>query len=37
LTPVLIKTPSVKYKYEFLGWNTTEPRDYEEDKVSEAD
>ena len=36
-TPVLIKTQSVKYKYQFLGWNTTEPRDYEEDKVSEAD
>lgn len=36
-TPMLKKTPSVKYKYEFLGWNTTGPRDFEEADVAQAD
>lgn len=36
-TPMLKKTSSVKYKYEFLGWNTTGPVDYEEENVAEAD
>ena len=37
LTPVLKKTPSVKYKYEFLGWNTVAPKDFEEANVAQAD
>ena len=36
-TPMLKKTPSVKYKYEFLGWNTTGPKDFEEADVAQAD
>lgn len=35
-TPVLIKTPSVKYKYQFLGWNTIEPMEFAEAEVDKA-